>query len=165
MSLIIQSTGCPEKIEPLVFDSIRRGVIPIIFGADKESYLEFLPEDSFVHYSEFFPKDGTKTEENFRNLLSFDEKWAINLLNLIKNITQNEKNFNDYFAWRSNEKILKNLKFSKKDDFQFNGFCGLCNLATELLEKHHKVGVQPQSKVITNFTKIWYDENNKKCVY
>ncbi|PIK48647.1 putative glycoprotein 3-alpha-L-fucosyltransferase A-like [Apostichopus japonicus] len=79
--LALENTPCREYITEKVWrNSLERGLIPVVFGADKSDYVKILPENSFI-----FAEDFNSTQQ---------------LARFLERVDRNDTLFNEYFKWR-----------------------------------------------------------------
>ncbi|XP_036433822.1 4-galactosyl-N-acetylglucosaminide 3-alpha-L-fucosyltransferase 9-like [Colossoma macropomum] len=82
-----------DYITEKLFNPMRLGTVPVVLGASRENYEEFVPKDSFIHVDDF--------------------KTAQELAEHLKLLDQNQEMYEKYFAWRK-DYVVKNSNFGQE---------------------------------------------------
>ena len=97
---------CSDYItEKFWINSLRSGVVPIVWGPSKSDVIEVAPENSFIHFEDF------DTVEDLVDYISY--------------LDNNDEEYRKFFKWRENgtTKIQSFEKEEKYDKFSTDQVC------------------------------------------
>ena len=137
---------CRDYItEKIWSNSLRAGVVPVIWGPRKEDIEAVLPKNSYI-----FAEDFTTVDELFQYLNTLD---------------QNDKKYQRYFQWHSKhwQNDFPDEVNPQRTDMHPYGFCQLCKLLHEDDQKENELGVRPSHQV-SSITKWWYLNETRMCL-
>ncbi|XP_071807583.1 4-galactosyl-N-acetylglucosaminide 3-alpha-L-fucosyltransferase FUT6-like isoform X2 [Asterias amurensis] len=83
--LSLENSECPDYITEKFWNVLRHGMVPVVYGPTKESYLKVAPPNSFIHIGDF-----NSTEE---------------LAKYLKHLDQNPKEYLKYLEWQKKGSI------------------------------------------------------------
>ena len=140
------SIGCKDYFtEKFWYNSLRAGVVPVVWGPKKEDLLKVAPTKSFIHVDDF-------------------ESPAL-LVKYLNSLAQNETAYAEYLEWRtwiySPEKIESRLRIENRD-YDLRSFCKLCSIVQKA-GKRRKLKLPMQKRIIPSLRSAWLDPEEGKC--
>ena len=132
------SIGCKDYFtEKFWYNSLRAGVVPVVWGPKKEDILKVAPTKSFIHVDDF---------EHPKKLIQY-----------LNYLASNETAYAEYLDWRtwthSPEKIESRLRIEKRD-YDLRSFCKLCSIVQQA-GKRRKLNLPMQKRVIPSLHEAW----------
>lgn len=95
----LENSMCEDYITEKFFNALQYGMLPIVLGSSKESYLKHAPPNSFIHIDDY---------DNLEDLAKY-----------ISFLDQNDEEYSKYFLWKLEYSVNPVLYFQ-------NAWCSLC---------------------------------------
>lgn len=143
------SYHCKDYVTEKFFRAITAGVVPVVWGATKETYESYIPSSGFIFV------------EDFPSMQSF--------IDYIYYLNGNDTAYLEYFRWR--KKRLHHPHYRKK-----KGVCQICRFLhginvddaykvpyRDLQKNRSYISDRPTMKVVSSITKQWMEDDNPDC--
>lgn len=120
---------------------MRRGLVPVVWGASAEDYEAAAPKFSYILAEAF-----NSTEDLVKYLLYLDK---------------NDTAYSEYLKWRSPEN-LRNVTFSEIKPPLSSDFSNLCVLCRRLLRRQKEQYITPS--IVKSVKEFFFDSYDKACL-